>query len=413
MAGLASLLFVSMTAAQQRSWVELERYSGQPASRTISRGDFRQLVFELQAEQQQVVETTGRMKCPAASAYQRVGTPRNNERHRLALSLLHWSRAVPEGSNATVFAFAPIRDKTYRGGDVRLSIAPDDMFELVEDADQQIVAMQLDAGDGAGLRVIEAGEPVLVSYDSLGEKTLELEATQADGTILYASATLEVAALATPNPTETVALQAAAPYAGFAGSLYLLKSGAHAGLKCPVFVVEGFDMNNDMDWDVLYNVLNKEQLAETLMRFGRDLVVLDFGEATADIIGNAHLAIAALNYINTNRNDPADKFTMIGASMGGLVSRYALAASELDPAMYGTSDVGTWISFDSPQTGANIPLGLQQFFGFFGPFADDYSDLAMIQEFKAKLDAVAAKQMLLVHYSSGAARAAHPNSAAV
>lgn len=171
-------------------------------------------------------------------------------------------------------------------------------------------------------------------------------------------------------------------------------------------------MNNDMDWDVLYNVLNKEQLAETLMSYGRDLVVLDFANATSDIIGNAHLAIAALNYINANRNDASDKFTMIGASMGGLVSRYALAASELDPATYGSSDVDTWISFDSPQTGANIPLGLQQFFGFFGDFADDYSDLVMIEEFQSKLDSVAAKQMLLVHYSSSATLAANPSSAA-
>jgi hypothetical protein len=85
--------------AQRRSWVELERYSGHPASRTISRGDFWQLAFELQAEQQQVVETTGRMKCPAASAYQRVGTLRNNERNRQG--------ALPEeGTNASVFAFA-------------------------------------------------------------------------------------------------------------------------------------------------------------------------------------------------------------------------------------------------------------------------------------------------------------------
>ena len=76
-------------------------------------------------------------------------------------------------------------------------------------------------------------------------------------------------------------------------------------------------MENSMDWDVLYNILNKEKLAETLQSYGRDLIVLDHTNAMRNIFENAALARKAVSYINANRNNASDKFTVIGASMGG------------------------------------------------------------------------------------------------
>jgi hypothetical protein len=420
---LISIFVLSgLRAGAEKSWVDLERYSGERGSRATTQGDYRQLIYELQAEQESTadVESARRSLSSVAptTAYHQLTLPRNNERARHALSVLHWTRKVESDSssqlqtldeaevrassstNVTVFAFAPVRSTTYRGAELELSIDEDDLFEVVESNDQQIVYMQLDTGDGSGPQEVDVGEFVTASYTTTGEKTLVLEATLADGSELQATTTLEVAALSTPDPTEIVELQAASPYSDHTGSIYILKSGNHAGIRCPVLVVEGFDMNNTMDWDVLYNILNKEQLAEDLASYGRDLVVLDFDDATADIFGNAQLAIKAIQYINANRNDSNDKFTVIGASMGGLVSRRALAACDKYPFSFGASDVDTWISFDSPQTGANIPLGLQEFFDFFGDFTDDYSQLAMVDDFKDKLDSDAAKEMLLCHYSS-------------
>jgi len=223
-----------------------------------------------------------------------------------------------------------------------------------------------------------------------------MEATLSDNTILLASTSLDVAALATPDPNSTVTLIAPSPYNNTTGTIYIYKSGPHTGLRYPVLVAEGFDMENNMDWDVLYNILNKQQLAETLRSYGRDLIVLDYTNAMRNIFENAALVRSAVNYVNSNRQTFSDKFTVIGASMGGLVTRIALADMDLNPAGYGISHVNTWISFDSPQKGANIPLGIQEFLAF---FYNKHSEFAAAAKLYNILNQPAARQMLLAHHS--------------
>ena len=77
----------------------------------------------------------------------------------------------------------------------------------------------------------------------------------------------------------------------------------------------------------------------TRLAYGRDLLVLDYTNAMRNIFENAALARKAVNYVNANRHDAADPFTVIGASMGGLVTRIALADMDRDPAAYGASHV--------------------------------------------------------------------------
>ncbi len=409
------------------SWVELENYGGDLDSPPISRTDYHQLVFELQQCRQASASkergTLHSLQTVDPMVYEQISTPRNNARHRVALSLLHWDRAVVDETassqaieksavaetaetNITVFAFSPIKTTTYRGGDLEVVFDSADFFEVINSPSSQIANLYLDSGDGQGQQPIDLNVPVFVSYDSTGEKTLSLVAVTTDGTTLYAEATLQVAALATPNPTQTIRVQADSPYAEFGGSLYVYKSpGTHIGLRHPVLVVEGFDMNNDMDWDVLYNILNKETLVESLFAFGRDMIVLDFDDATADIFGNAWLAMNAIDYINANRVSLSGKFTVIGASMGGLVTRNALAMMDAYPSSYGHHHVDTWISFDSPQTGANLPLGVQEYFNFFGGFSSKYPELAIAKEYQQKLDSPAAKEMLLCHYTCTSSQA--------
>ena len=407
---LLSLVFSATgEAASRRSWVELEKYTGKSTANPINQADFRQLVYELEADY--------------PGAYARVKNPGNNQGNRQALSVVHWIRSVEtdqlEGhsepnatgtTNITLFAFAPVKPTTYRGGKLKLGIPREMFFEAVANPKLRIVHIRIDGGDGRGWQKIAPNHEATVSYTSTGTKTLLMEATLVDGSVLSAATTLEVAALATPDPTETIVLSADAPYSQYTGSVYVYKSGIHTGLRNPVLVVEGFDMNNDMDWDVLYGILNKESLLETLRSYGRDLLVVDFGNATADIFGNAEVVMAAIRHINANREDPGDKFTVIGASMGGLVTRNALARFDGNPALhnYGSGNVDTWISFDSPQEGANIPLGIQEFFKFFGDFAGDYPDLATAQDYKQKIDTPAAKQMLICHYTAPAAGAGNP-----
>lgn len=397
-----------------RSWMDHERYAGSPDSSPITPVDFQQLAYELQAFRS-TRTTASNLSAPQRSPYETVSVPRNNLRNRIPLSIIHWKRTLevvtpeqqrqaratgvapePVLTNVTILAVAPVRPVTYRGASVAISLAADDFFEETG-ATNTIRSLRIDTGDGAGWQDMAVGQEFTAAYDSTGTKTITIEATLSDGTVLLASSPLEVAALATPDPTISTRLIADYPYNNTTGTVYVYKSGSHTGLRCPVLVAEGFDMENNMDWDVLYNILNKEQLAETLRSYGRDLIVLDYTNAMRNIFENAALARKAITYINANRSNSSDKFTVIGASMGGLVTRIALADMDRFPIVNGVSDVNTWISFDSPHSGANIPLGIQEFLAFFYYKDSAFAAAAKLYDI---LNQPAAKQMLLVHHST-------------
>ena len=406
-----------------RSWVNHERYSGMWGAQPSTETDYKQLAYELQSLR--VTRTTVPLSVAQRHPYVTVDTPRNNFGNRVPLSLLHWERTVdaitpeqqtqalttgikpePTITNLTFFAVSPVKPTTYRGASLEMTLSTDDFFEEA-DSTNAIQNLRIDAGDGIGWQPLVLNEPLNVSYDTTGAKPIAIEAELSDGSILQAYSQLDVAALATPDPTLSVRLIAAAPYNNTTGTIYIYKSGPHTGLRCPVLVAEGFDMENNMDADVLYNILNEENLAETLRSYGRDLIVLDYTNAMRNITENAALARAAVNYINANRHNPSDKFTVIGASMGGLVTRIALADMDRNPSTYGDSHVNTWISFDSPHKGANIPLGLQEFFAFFQGKAEMP---VSIRHLYSLLNQPAAKQMLLTHHSSTATLAGNPTN---
>lgn len=204
--------------------------------------------------------------------------------------------------------------------------------------------------------------------------------------MLFIAAMLVTARAQVPDPTDTVAVTSAAP-ASASGLLYISKADTHApGLRNPVLLVEGFDLANSMDWPELYNLLNRENLVAEIQSFGRDLLILNFDDSTIDISANAALNETAIAYVNDHRADPDDKFTVVGASLGGLTLRKALVDMP-------NHDVDTWISFDAPHEGANIPLGIQEYLEFFGPQNDSAAELLAV------LDRPASRQMLLTHHS--------------
>jgi len=208
--------------------------------------------------------------------------------------------------------------------------------------------------------------------------------------LLFLAAIPWVAAI--PEPDATIALTSAPPYSA-TGELYVSKADTNApGLHNPVLVVEGFDLDNSMDWPELYDLLNQENLLVDMQAYGRDLLILNFGDSTIDILANAALTESAIGYINANRADPSDKFTAVGASLGGLAVRKAL----VDMPNHG---VDTWVSFDAPHEGANIPLGVQKYLEFFAEYEPAADNLL------AALDQPASRQLLLVHHS-------HPNGLA-
>jgi hypothetical protein len=152
--------------------------------------------------------------------------------------------------------------------------------------------------------------------------------------------------------------------------------------------VEGFDLDNTMNADELYEQLNQQQLFETLRADGHDIVVLNFTDATDYMQRNAFLLVDLLQRLR-EMLPPSQTFPLAGASMGGLVGRYALAWMEGQGLAHG---VRTFLSFDAPHQGANIPLGIQYWVRFFSSQASEAAFLLSI------LNRPAARQMLVYHY---------------
>jgi hypothetical protein len=183
------------------------------------------------------------------------------------------------------------------------------------------------------------------------------------------------------------------------GQAYVYLADGHASLINPLVVVEGFDIDNTTGWPELYEQLNQQNLLEDLRAAGYDAVVLGFTEAVDAIQRNAFVLTELLQMVNS-ATPPGQSLALIAASMGGLVSRYALLWMEAEALPH---HVRTWIAFDAPHDGANMPLGLQAWMRFFSSESEEAEFLL------DRLRSPAARQMLLYHVDSTVGTSAHPD----
>ncbi len=199
---------------------------------------------------------------------------------------------------------------------------------------------------------------------------------------------------------ETIATTSYADYHIFY-HYYNNTTTAEYKLKKPIIIVDGFDPQNQRSYKRLYNydlVYGNKKLGEELRKKGYDIIILNFpmtgtnesddvekekeknggviiplinGDIRRDggtdyIERNAFLLVKLIQTINaklTTNGYGNQKLVVVGPSMGGLISRYALAYMEKHNMNHNT---GLWISFDAPHLGANIPLAIQKDLYFFG-----------------------------------------------
>lgn len=178
-------------------------------------------------------------------------------------------------------------------------------------------------------------------------------------------------------------------------------------LDKPIFLVDGFDPGDSRNSTAIYQSLNYgagQNLADDLRAQGFDIVILNFPVYTrantttvvdggADFIQrNAFILVELINQINAQKVG-SEENVVIGPSMGGLISRYALRYMEMNSLDHQTR---LYISFDSPHLGANVPIGFQHLFNYmaYGPLGN-----AQVQPIvDGLIKSPAARQMLIDHY---------------
>ena len=181
-------------------------------------------------------------------------------------------------------------------------------------------------------------------------------------------------------------IDATIPYQGIDEAIPLLGSaeykifysGNNSVIDKPVIFIDGFDPNDSRDIPAMYDLLNygspTQNLGDIVRSEGFDLIVLNFPEeylspsdgisvvrGGADFIQrNAFILIELINVINGLKVG-SEQNVVIGPSMGGLISQYALRHMEENTMDH---DTRLFISFDSPHLGANVPIGLQYLFNY-------------------------------------------------
>ncbi|MBS1737497.1 MAG: hypothetical protein JSS98_12940 [Bacteroidetes bacterium] len=146
----------------------------------------------------------------------------------------------------------------------------------------------------------------------------------------------------------------------------------------PLIVVEGYDITDaspllkakNYGLNDLINEWNNPKISAQFdinkkldEEAGYDLIFIDY-YTMRSVTENSDYLLQAIDWINSQKVNNAvgvrEQNVVMGISMGGLVSRYALAKRTKET---GTNSTETrqLITMDSPHEGANVPLGLQHF----------------------------------------------------
>ncbi len=287
----------------------------------------------------------------------------------------------------TVFAAAAFRNEIYNGSQVTFSLSEDFIFSNFKNLP---VNFRINFDDGSGWKKFSAGDEISASYNSIGQKTIAIQ-YNARGEIFNSFFKINVKRLVAPAPTATWLVQADQGYNGVttSGDAFVLLSDQHTELTRPVVLSEGIDFEDNFGWDELYDLFNQQNMLEDLRAEGLDIVVLNFHQPLTYIQSNAFLFAKLLEMVNDSIGYSAP-LQIVGPSMGGLVTRYALTYMEHNNLAH---NANLYVSFETPHLGANMPLGLQYEIFFFKDLDPNVQLLLDI------LDEPAPRQMLVYHYT--------------
>lgn len=279
----------------------------------------------------------------------------------------------------------------------------------------EVTKLEMDVHNGNGFQKLFPNQPITVFFNSSGIKDITFKVAFSDGVIKQISSTIEI--LSGPRVHQSTqqveTINATVPYQGYGESAPLLGQAefeiyldnADGVLDKPIFLVDGFDPGDTRNTSAIYQLLNFPgggNLGDVVRNEGYDVVVVNFPQYVsggvsidggADFIQrNAMSLVALIQHINNLKVGEAQN-VIIGPSMGGLISRYALRYMEMNSLDH---DTRLYISFDSPHLGANVPIGFQHLFNYmaYGPLGD--ATLQGVVD--GLLKSAAARQMLIDHF---------------
>ena len=320
------------------------------------------------------------------------------------------------GENAKIFdekmafSFTPFAEKITPGTYTFILSEAESFGNKLTD----IESICIDFGDGFGYQPIAFGQSVQVTFDFSGKTTMAMKIV-ANGKNYYAYSNIfvesnegnrlkSVSFGTEPNvgPQSFYSNGIEAEYAVYN------RCGGNGDIRKPYVIVSGFDpqdknrLVDESEKVNLYRVSNKNGYLDQLRNDGYDIVIYRSKNSTESIIPNAMNLVEFIDKLNAEKKSDHE-LIIAGASMGGLVVRYALTYMEYHNIDHQTK---LFISVDSPQEGANVPLGVQYMVKYLNK--DMLNAVSKLKSVENNiLNSTAAKEMLLYHHSATSGSTAH------
>ncbi len=235
-------------------------------------------------------------------------------------------------------------------------------------------------------------------------------------TLLFLVSTYFIQAQTPGEVGAVTSIEATIPFQGYdeteaflgMGEYQIYYDNVNGVFDNPFIVVDGFDPDDSNNTTSIYNYFHYSDamvnLLDDLRDLGVDVVVLNFPNYTreadgaeihggADYIERNGLVLTSLIEEIKSQRVGTRELALLGPSMGGQITRYALTYMEQNGLDH---EAGLWVSFDSPHRGANVPISLQYLVNY---LAENGAGEEMIFMRDIQLNSAAAKQMLLDHYA--------------
>ncbi len=314
--------------------------------------------------------------------------------------------------------------------------------------DKNIAQLTANFGAGVAYTIIQDGvlitNEITVNYSEQGNKELIFDIVYSDNTTLTTKASIYTS----PEPEdEPYSVTATIPFPGYEdGDIPLYGSLEyrvfyHTGgstLQKPLIFIDGFDpldkrkiLRSEMENPSDFTKPSIEELISNyqypndpnpptsflneLQDKGYDVIIVNHPIHKLPINGlveidggadymerNAMAHIELYKEINgiLAENGSTEQLVIVGPSMGGQISRYALAYMEKEYEETGLAEWNhncrLWVSIDSPHQGANIPIGSQANIFFLGYTIGNEDAKYMYDN---KINSIAGKQMLKTQFS--------------
>lgn len=286
------------------------------------------------------------------------------------------------------FAMAPAITK-YEGLNFNVKIPSNIFYSNYQSFVQSI---QIDFDNGNGFVIVPFNQNISVNYLTEGLKIWKYKLILTNGTSLLSQSKIEVTQgvdtipwgtatnTMTANATSSVAsstiyshnITATKNYNGAFGTVKLtIDDTNNDGIRKPLIVAEGFDAGIILSPESVNGMNTYASFRNTVANGGielrsliynnnkqYDIIYVDWDNGVDYLQKNAFALEAVIAWINSVKIG-TEKNVVLGQSMGGVITRYALADMEQSSLDHKTR---LFVSHDAPQQGANIPVSVQYMF---------------------------------------------------